>query len=196
MKTLRSLLALVLFVPAFANAQVNWKFDNSHSNVMFTVSHLVISEVTGFFKEYDGTVTTAKNDDFTDAKITFTVKTKSINTDNEQRDNHLRADDFFNAEKFPEMKFVSKSMKKGKGKNFVLTGDLTIRDKTKQVKLDVTHLGIVKDPWGNTKSAFKLSGSINRFDYDLKWDKAIETGGLVVGKDVKINANIQLALQK
>ncbi|MBI2420136.1 MAG: YceI family protein [Ignavibacteriales bacterium] len=196
MKSVRMFFVLLALVSGFSLAQSNWKIDASHSNIIFTVQHLVISEVSGYFKEFEGTVTSKKDDDFSDAVINFTAKTKSINTDNDKRDEHLRSDDFFNTEKFPAMTFVSKSFKKVKGNKYKLVGDLTIRDITKEVKLDVVYSGTVKDPWGNTKSGFKLSGSINRIDFGLKWNALMEAGGTVVGKDVKITCNLELGKQK
>ena len=185
-----------LFATAGAMAQSStWKSDNSHSNVKFTVTHLVVSEVEGAFKVYNGTIVSAKPD-FTDAKIDFSVDVNSINTDNENRDKHLKSDDFFNAEKFPQMKFVSTSFKKVSGNKYVLEGNLTIRDVTKPVKFDVTYGGTVKDPWGNTKAGFKAKGTINRFDYNLKWNTLTEAGGAVVGKEVEVVVNLELAQQK
>ncbi|MCE1189694.1 MAG: YceI family protein, partial [Ignavibacteria bacterium] len=108
---------------------------------------------------------------------------------------HLKSEDFFSADKYPDMVFKSKSFKKAKGNKYVLVGDLTIRNKTKEIKLDVTYMGTVKDPWGNTKAGFKLLGELNRFDYDLKWNTLLETGGAVVGKTVKITGNIELQKQ-
>lgn len=180
---------------ALASAQSTWKTDNSHSNVKFTVTHLVVSEVDGTFRVYDGTIQSAKPD-FTDATINFSVDVSSINTDNEMRDKHLKSDDFFNAEKFPKMTFKGTSMKKVGANQYTLEGDLTIRDITKKVKFDVTYGGTVNDPWGNTKAGFKAKGSINRFDYNLKWNTITEAGGAVVGKDVTISLNLQFGLQK
>jgi len=170
----------------------NWSLDAVHSNVKFTVSHLVISEVDGHFKMFDGTMTNAKAD-FTDAKIEFTVDVASISTDNSMRDDHLKSDDFFNAAKFPKMKFVSKSFKKVSGNKYELAGDLTIRDVTKPVIFAVTYGGIVKDPYGNIKTGFKAKSTINRKTFGLKWSAVTEAGGVVVGDDVDINLNIQLA---
>ncbi|PKL89552.1 MAG: polyisoprenoid-binding protein, partial [Ignavibacteriae bacterium HGW-Ignavibacteriae-2] len=130
------------------------------------------------------------------AKIEFTVDINSINTDNEKRDQHLKSDDFFNAEKFPKMLFKSKSLKKESGKNWKMVGDLTIRDVTKEITLDVKFNGTIKDPWGNTRAGFKLTGELDRFDYNLKWNSALETGGLVVSKEVEITANIELIQSK
>ncbi|MDX1907935.1 MAG: YceI family protein [Bacteroidia bacterium] len=167
-----------------------WSLDNSHSNVQFSVTHLVISEVNGSFKLFDGTMESTAAD-FTDAKIKFTIDINSINTDNEMRDGHLKGDDFFNAASFPKATFVSKSFVKTGDKTYKLTGDLTIRDVTKTVVFDVTYGGTVKDPYGNTKAGFKASTTINRFDYNLKWN-ALTEAGAVVGPDVRINCNIQM----
>jgi polyisoprenoid-binding protein YceI len=130
--------------------------------------------------------------DFTDAKIEVIAKVKSIFTDNNDRDNHLRSGDFFDAEKYPELKFVGKSVKKVSGNKYKVTGDLTIKNVTKTVTLDMEFGGVVKDPWGNTKAGFTLTGELNRFDYGLAWNKAIETGGLVVDKMIKLDIEIEL----
>lgn len=191
MKKVNLLAALLIFTATAISAQTNWGLDKSHSKVGFTVSHLVITDVDGFFKEYDAKVTT-KGDDFSTAAVEFTINTGSIFTDNEGRDKHLRSDDFFNAEKFPNMTFKSKAMKKVSDNKYKLVGDFTIRDVTKEVELDVKYNGMVKDPWGNTKAGFKVTGEINRFDYNLKWNTAIETGALVVGKDVELIIDLQL----
>ncbi len=191
MKTIKLLFALLFLSASLTFAQTNWAFDKSHSKIGFSVTHLLITDVEGQFKEFEGTIV-SPTDNFENASINFTAEISSIDTDNEKRDNHLKSDDFFNAEKFPKMTFKSKSFTKVEGKNFKLVGDLTIRDVTKEVSLDVVYNGTVKDPWGNTKAGFSLEGVINRFDYNLKWDAAIETGGLVVGEDVTILAKLQL----
>ena len=177
-----------------SNAQT-WTIDNAHSQVMFTVSHLVISEVTGNFKAFTGTIA-AKNDDFTDAAVEFNIDVKSINTDNEMRDTHLKSDEFFNAEKYPKMTFKGKGMKKISGNKYQLKGDMTIRDVTKPITLDVTYSGTAKDPWGNTKAGFKIKGIVNRFDYNLKWNTLTELGGATVGQDVEFTINLELAQGK
>jgi polyisoprenoid-binding protein YceI len=167
-----------------------WMIDKTHSNVKFTVTHLVISEVEGYFKIFEGSMENS-NPDFSDAKINFTVDVNSINTDNENRDKHLKSDDFFNAEKFPQMKFESTSFASQGNNKYKLVGNLTIRDVTKPVTFEVTYGGTAN--MGTTvKSGFKAKTTINRFDYGLKWDKATEAGGLVVGKDVVIAVNVEL----
>ena len=175
-------------------AQNTWSVDNSHTKIEFAVSHLVISETVGFFKTFGGQITTT-TDDFNGANIQFTVDVASINTDNDMRDNHLKSDDFFNAEKYPKMTFKSTSFKKIEGKKYKLTGLLTIRDVTKTVEFDVIYNGTVKDPYGKTKAGFKLTGSINRFDYGLKWNTMAEAGA-VVGDMVDIKINIELSKDK
>lgn len=188
--------AAVLFAFAISlSAQTKWNFDVSHTNVGFEVDHMLITTVEGEFNEYEGTVTT-NGEDFKDAKINFTIDVSSINTDNEKRDNHLKSDDFFNAEKFPNITFKGKSMEKVAGDDWKLVGDLTIRDVTKEVELNVDFKGLVQGPWGNTRVGFDISGVINRFDYNLKWSKVLEAGGLVVGEDVTFNIDVQLIKEK
>lgn len=185
-------IVMILFLAASSVlAQTSWVVDKSHSKIGFSVKHLVITDVDGFFKDYDAQITT-QGEDFTKANIDFKISTNSIFTDNEDRDKHLRSDDFFNSEQFPQITFKGKSMRKIGNNKYKLTGDLTIRDVTKKIELDVVYNGMVKDPWGNTKVGFKITGKLNRFDYNLKWNKAIETGSLVVGKEVKLNIDLQL----
>ncbi|MFN4811743.1 MAG: YceI family protein [Bacteroidota bacterium] len=192
MKNLTTILSLAMSTMAFA--QTNWKLDNSHSNVKFAVEHLAVSETEGNFKSFDGTLV-SKNADFTDADITFTVDVKSIDTDNEMRDKHLQGDDFFNAEKYPQMKFKSSSFKKVSGNKYILEGDLTIRDVTKKVKFDVVYRGTQKDPYGNTKAGFKATGSIKRMEYGLKWNVMTEAIS-VVADEVNIVVNLEYAQAK
>jgi len=183
---------IALFISFLSvNAQTKWNIDKVHSKVLFSVTHLIISEVTGEFKDFTGSIEYAK-DDFSDAKIDFTVDVNSISTDNDMRDKHLKSDDFFNAEKFPQITFKGKSLTKVNDNNYKLTGDFTIRDVTKQITLDVIYNGTIKDPYGNTKAGFKIIGQINRFDYNLKWNKLIEAGGAVVGKTVTMTINLEL----
>jgi polyisoprenoid-binding protein YceI len=171
-----------------------WNIDNTHSNIKFSVSHLVISDVDGAFKSYNGTIQSSKPD-FSDAQIDFAVDIDSINTDNEGRDQHLKSDDFFNAEKFPQMTFKGTSFKIVSGNKYELEGDLTIRGVTRKIKFDVKYGGTVKDPWGNIKAGFKVKGVINRFDYNLKWNNLTELGGAVIGKEVEIVLNLEFGQQ-
>lgn len=178
-----------------ASAQTTWNVDASHSNVKFSVVHMVVSDVEGHFKTYNGKVVTT-SPDFNGANIEFSVDVASINTDNEDRDKHLKSDDFFNAEKFPKMTFKSTSFKKLTGNNYELTGNLTIRDVTKPVTFQVTYGGTAKDPWGNVKAGFKAKGKINRKDFNLKWSVLTEAGGMVVSDDVDMIVNIELVQAK
>ena len=170
-----------------------WMVDKAHSEVQFKVKHLVISTVTGSLGEFDCTVE-SKNEDFEDAQIHFNANINSISTNNSQRDQHLRSGDFFDADRFPSLVFVSKSLKKTKGNHYELTGDLTIRNATNPVVLKVTYGGTVKDAYGNTKAGFEVEGKINRKDFDLTWNAVTEAGGVVVGEEVKILASIQFLL--
>ena len=176
-------------------AQTTWDPDHSHSSIKFTATHLMISEMEGSFRTFNGTLEASKPD-FTDARINFSVDIASINTDNDNRDAHLKSDDFFNAEKYPKMTFKSTSFKKIRDNKYQLNGELTIRDITKPVKFDVIYGGTVKDPWGNTHAAFKATTTINRFDYNLKWNTLTEAGGAVVGKDIEIRVNMEFIPRK
>lgn len=176
-------------------AQSKWTVDNVHSSVKFSVPHLVISEMDGSFKKFDGSFTSAKPD-FTDASINFNIEVASVNTDNEMRDNHLKSDDFFNSAEYPNMTFKSTSFKKVSGNTYSLYGNLTIRNITKLVKFNVVLGGVAKDGYGNTKSGFKATTKINRFDYNLKWNKLMEAGGATVGKDITINLKLEFTKEK
>jgi|SRR5450432_262102 polyisoprenoid-binding protein YceI len=172
----------------FSSSQTShWATDKPHTSVKFTVAHLVISDVDGNFKSFEGSMESAKPD-FSDAKITFTADVNSINTDNDQRDGHLKSDDFLNAAKFPQIKFVSTSFTPLGDNKYKLVGNLTIRDVTKSVTFDVKYGGTVV-AMGGTHAGFKATTKIDRFDYNLKWDKTTEAGGLVAGKDVEITIN-------
>jgi len=177
-----------------AMAQTNWKIDASHSKMGFMVTHLMVSETEGKFKIYEGTVQSKGDIDFTDAKIEFSADVNSINTDDEKRDGHLKSPDFFDAEKNPKITFKSTSMKPTKVKTtYTLEGDLTMKGVTKKVKLmAVGSSKTVKDPWGNTKYGFKVVGTINRKDWGLNWNAALESGGVVVSEDVKIDITVEL----
>lgn len=193
MKKLTLFLAALVFTASGAAAQVNWSFDMTHTSVRFTVTHLVISEVEGQFRKVSGQVSTPKAEDFDGGQIEFALDVGSIDTQNEQRDKHLKSGDFFEAEKYPQITFKSKSFKKESGNKYKVSGDLTIKGITKTVELDVTHNGTINDPWGNTKAGFKITGAVNRLDYGLKWNTLTEAGGAVVGDKVDIVANIELA---
>jgi polyisoprenoid-binding protein YceI len=171
-----------------------WIIDPAHSEIQFKVKHMMITTVTGSFKEFSSEVET-EGEDFSTARIRFEAATASIFTNAEQRDAHLRSADFFDADNFPVMSFVSSKLEKTDDDNWQLTGDLTIKDVTKPVKLDVEFGGVGKDPWGNTKAGFSLSGKINRKDWGLNWNAALEAGGVLVSDDVRILCEVQYAIQ-
>jgi len=187
------LFLLISSISVASFAQTKWSVDPMHSFVNFSVKHSGISFVDGSFKKFDGTITAAKAD-LTDAKINFTADVASINTSVEMRDNHLKSDDFFNAEKYPKITFVSTSFTKTavKGNTYVLAGKLTIRDVTKDVKFAVTYGGTAKDQQGNTKAGFKATTTINRLDYNIKYDPTAAG----IAKDINITLNLQFAQGK
>jgi polyisoprenoid-binding protein YceI len=174
-------------------ATTNWIIDASHSEVQFKVKHLVITTVTGNFKEFSGTV--EAGDTFENAQIYFEAQTASVSTNSEQRDGHLQGADFFDVEKFPKLSFKATKFSKKGDADFELIGDLTIKDVTKSVTLAVEYGGTAKDPWGNTKAGFEVSGKINRKDFGLTWNAPTEAGGVLVSDEVKLSANIQLLKQ-
>ncbi|HKJ32383.1 MAG TPA: YceI family protein [Balneolales bacterium] len=167
-----------------------WKIDPFHSNIEFKVKHLVISTVTGNFKSFDATVET-DGDDLEGAEIHFEADADSVFTGVEQRDNHLKSDDFFNAEKFPKITFDSTSFKKTGDDEYELKGDLTIRDVTKPVTLKVEHGGTIVDQNGDTKAGFDVTGKINRKAFGLKWNGVTEAGNVIVSDEVKLNLGVQ-----
>ncbi len=169
--------------------KTEWKFDKAHSKIQFVTTHMKISEVTGQFKEYSGTIKSDK-DDFTDAKIQMTIPVKSIDTDNEKRDKHLMGEDFFEASAYPEIKFKSESLTQVKDDLYKLKGKLTIKDVTRTVEFDVKYMGKV-DAMGDTRAGFKITHTIDRFDYNIDWDRSFGKG-LIVGREVKINADVEL----
>lgn len=185
-----AIVALAVLANLSTSAQTKWTVDKGHSNVKFAVTHMVVSEMEGTFKVFDGTLEHNKPD-FSDAKVNFSIDVASVNTDNERRDGHLKSDDFFNAEKFPKMTFASTSVKVLGNNKYEMAGNLTIRDITKPVVFQVSHGGVLTTSRG-AKAGFKATTTINRFDYNLKWDRATETGGLVVSKDVVITVNVEM----
>ncbi|MES2133576.1 MAG: YceI family protein [Bacteroidota bacterium] len=199
MKTTLTTLVAVAALTFGAKAQTNWNVDASHSKLGFAVTHMMVSETEGKFKVYEGKVASVKPDaDFTDAKIDFSVDAASINTDDEKRDGHLKSPDFFDVAKFPKITFVSTSMKPGKVKGtYTLVGNLTMHGVTKAVTL--TAIGaskIVKDPYGMERYAFKVTGTINRIDFGLKYNAALEAGGVALGEDVRLDINVEMTKAK
>ncbi len=184
-RTVLAALALVAALVATRSAaETPWKMDKNHSSVTFSVAHLVISEVTGKFRDFEVSFVTNK-DDFSDAKLSATIKVASINTENDRRDNHLRSGDFLDAEHFPDLIFASTSVSKTGDNTFDIAGDLTIRGTTKPIVLHAEYKGTI-DMKGRTIIAFSAATEINRFDYGVKWDAKLETGGLVAGEKVRI----------
>lgn len=168
-----------------------WAIDPAHTEVQFKVKHLVISTVTGTFKEFSGEVFT-ENENFDGAEVNFTIAVASIDTNNADRNAHLKSDDFFSAETYPNITFSG--VLNNDGGEYQLTGNMTIRDVTRQVTLNVDYNGTVKDPWGNTKAGFELTGKINRKDFGLTWNTITEAGGMLVGEEVKLVISAQLAV--
>jgi polyisoprenoid-binding protein YceI len=175
-------------------SKVKWVIDPAHTEIQFKVKHLVISTVTGNFEKFEGYLETSR-EDFSDAEISFSADVASISTNAPDRDAHLKSADFFDVANYPKLTFKSKNMKKSGADTYKLTGDLTIRGTTHEIVLDVEHGGIVKDPWGNTKAGFELTGNLIRKDYGLNWNAVTEAGGLLVGEEVKIVVNVELARQ-
>ena len=188
MKLFMKLIAPAIMTMGIANAS-EYKIDEAHTNVGFSVKHLMITNVTGEFKKFAGDI------DFDAASKSFkifktTVETSSIDTGIAKRDAHLKSEDFFLSEKFPKMTFVMKSYEVD-GDEGKMKGDLTIRGITKPVVLEVEDLATIKDFEGNNRVGFTLKGKINRMDYDLKWNKALEFGGVAVAEDVKITVDVE-----
>ena len=171
-------------------AKTTWTLDPAHSEVQFKVKHLVITTITGAFTEFNGTVVTG--DDFENAIIRFEASVHSISTNNEQRDTHLKSADFFEVEKYPKFFFESGSFTKKGVDNYELKGNLTIKGITKPITLTAEYGGTMTDPWGNVKVGFEMEGRINRKDFGLTWNATTEAGGILVGEEVKLHANIQL----
>lgn len=168
-----------------------WGIDTTHTEVQFKVKHLVISTVTGFFKKFSGSVE-SESEDFDGASVNFSLDVNSIDTNQADRDAHLKSPDFFAAEQYPTVDFVG-TLKKVTGTDYKLDGALTMRGTTKAVVLDVVFGGIMVDPWGNTKAGFEINGKVNRKDFGLNWNALTEAGGMVVSEDVKLHINAELA---
>lgn len=183
-----TLFAAVMLVAGFASAQTTWKVDKGHSNIQFTVIHNLIAEVNGEFKDFDGVIV-SEGDSFKGTNVEFTIQTASINTGIENRDKHLKSDDFFNAEQFPEIKF--KGILHRDNGVYSLKGDLTMRGVTKKVNFDVTYRGMV-DTGKGIRAGFRVNGKINRLDYGVKWSNKLASGELVVADEVDIIARLEL----
>lgn len=167
-----------------------WGIDPTHTEVQFKVKHLVISTVTGHFKKFSGSIE-SDSDDFDGAQVSFSLDVNSIETNQADRDNHLKSPDFFAAEEHPTIDFTGELKKIGS--DYTLNGDLTIRGIKKSITLDVEFGGIMVDPWGSTKAGFEINGKINRKEFGLNWNALTEAGGMVVSEEVKLHINTELA---
>jgi polyisoprenoid-binding protein YceI len=175
-------------------AQIKWILDPTHSEIQFRIRHLMITNVTGSFGKFTSEVET-KDDNFDTAKIRFTAEVDSITTNNEQRDGHLKSADFFEISKYPTLTFTSTKLEKVSGEDFELYGDIDFHGVKKNIKLKVEHGGVIKDPWGNTRTGFTVDGKISRKDFGLVWNTATEAGGVVLGDDVKLHASVEFVKQ-
>jgi polyisoprenoid-binding protein YceI len=173
---------------------ITWKIDPTHSEIQFKVKHLMITTVTGYFKTFDLEVETETEDFNTASRIEFTADVNSIDTNNQQRDTHLKSADFFDAENHGQIKFVGKKYE-GSGEEAKLHGDLTIRGITKPVTVDVEFGGTVVDPYGQHKAGFTIKGKISRKEFNLTWNAVTEAGQVVVSDDIRLLAEIQLVKQ-
>lgn len=171
-----------------------WAIDPTHSEIGFKVKHMMFTNVSGKFTQFEATIEN-EDDAFETSKISFSADVNSVNTGNEDRDNHLRGADFFDVENFAKLTFKSTSIKKTSEGEYQISGDLTIKDVTKNITLETEYSGMMKDPWGNTKIGLSLNGKINRKEFGLTWNAALETGGVLVGEDIKLVAEVQFAKQ-
>lgn len=170
---------------------VAWKVDASHTNVGFSVKHMMVSKVRGRFTGVEGAID-GNPEDLTDAKISFKIDAATIHTNSDDRDNHLRSEDFFDVEKYPEITFTSTEIVKTDDGEYDVTGDMTIKDVTKKVTFEAEFTGSGKNPWGVDVVAFEVEGKISRKEFGLTWNQALETGGVLVGDDIKIDIELQV----
>jgi polyisoprenoid-binding protein YceI len=176
------------------STRTKWAIDPTHSEIVFKVKHLMITNVKGEFRKFNAEIE-SEGKDFTNASIRATIDASSIFTNEDKRDGHLKSADFFDAENYKELSFVGSSFKRKSEDEFELTGKLTIKNVTKDVTFAVEFGGINKDPWGNEKAGFSLTGKINRTDFGLNWNAALEAGGVLVSEEVKISAEVQFVKQ-
>lgn len=194
--------ALTFLVVLFVSVQISWSkapalvwnLDKAHSSVGFSVDHMVVSEIAGQFDDFSAEVK-ADKPDFTDVAFTITIQTKSINTKETKRDEHLRSPDFFDATKFPALTFKGSKFVQVSGNKYKVTGDLTMHGITKTVTLDA-KFGIIKDPYGNTRAGIVVTGELDRYDFGLKYNSVLEAGGLAVGQTVRLNCNFEFVKAK
>ena len=174
------------------STKTKWTLDPTHSELVFKVRHMMITNVKGEFRKFDASIV-SDGADFTKSSIDVTIDAASIFTNEDKRDGHLKSADFFDVENYPTLSFQGKSFKKEDDDEYKLTGILTIKGVSKEVELDVEFGGINKDPWGNEKAGFSVEGKINRKDFGLNWNALTEAGGMVVSEDVKLHINTELA---
>lgn len=174
--------------------KTKWVLDPTHSEILFKVKHLMITNVKGEFRKFEGNLETSGND-FSKAKGHAKIDSSSIFTNNDDRDNHLKSADFFDVEKFPELTFETTSFSKSDDDNYLVKGTLTIKGVGREISLKAEFGGIMKDPWGNEKAGFSLTGTINRKDWGLNWNAALEAGGVLVSDEIKLSAEVQFVKQ-
>jgi polyisoprenoid-binding protein YceI len=175
--------------------KTKWAMDPAHSEIAFKVKHLMITNVKGVFKDFSASVTTTGND-FITSDIEFTLHPASVDTGAPDRDNHLKSADFFDVTNYDRISFSGQKAEKADSDgNYLLYGDLTIKDVTKPVKLNVEFAGVMKDPWGNEKAGYTLIGKVNRKDWGLNWNAALEAGGVLLSDEVTISCDVQLVKQ-
>ncbi|PXY42812.1 hypothetical protein DMB65_02005 [Flavobacterium cheongpyeongense] len=174
--------------------KTTWAIDPTHSEIGFKVKHMMFTNVSGKFNRFQAHVENEDNN-FETSKISFSAEVDSVDTNNSDRDNHLRSADFFDADIFPKISFTSTEIKKINDALFEITGDLTVKNVTKSVVLETEYSGLMTDPWGNTKSGLSITGKINRKEFGLTWNAALETGGVLVGEEIKLISEIQLIKQ-
>ncbi|MFY0252517.1 YceI family protein [Chitinophaga sp. 30R24] len=187
--------AILALASVASFAQVKWNVDPAHTSVIFGVKHLGLSYIQGHFNKFNGTIETADSTNFQDAKIDFTVDVNSISTGVDQRDGHLKSDDFFDAATYPTMTLKSVSLKKVSGDQYKLLADLTIRNTTKRVTFDVTYNGVIKDPWGLRRAGFTAKTTINRLDFGVKYADKLPSGVYAVAPTVDITVNVEAVKQ-
>jgi len=176
-------------------ANTKWILDPTHSEVQFKVKHLLVSKVTGHFKQFNVTVET-QGDDISTAKVHFTADVNSISTNNEQRDAHLRSGDFFDTDNHPQLIFDSSKMEKTGDDTYKLHGTLTMRGVSKPIALDVTGGGVMQDPWGNTRTGFEITGKVDRTEYGVSFGMTSDTGAILLGHDVAIQASAEFVKEQ
>ena len=189
-RTTVAMLALLVGLAGAASAADTWTVDKAHSTVTFKIKHMM-SKVTGRFTDFDATITT----DFANlgaSGVTFTIQAASIDTGTPDRDKHLRSADFFDVEKFPAITFTSSKITKTGDNTFAVTGTFTMHGVAKEITLPVTFLGAAQDPWGNTKAGFEIATTLSRTDYGIVWNKALETGGFLLGDEVQVTINLEV----